>query len=250
MTICEDIDAKRDLLRALRKSKPKGAAELDRWYGLELTYTSNAIEGNTLTRAETALVVDKGTAIEGKPLRDHLEAQDHDAALILAHEIADGGSPLGEETMRKLHEAALKRSQPEEAGFYSRHQRRIRGSYAVLPSPVKIPAMMEAVGGWLANAPPTAETAIEGHWRLVAIHPFSDGNGRAARLLMNLILRRGGYAPLVIAPEHRKAYLDALEKRQKDGDDGPYKDFMAARLIASFDDQIRGLEESEEGSVG
>lgn len=248
MTDWADIDAKRDRLRELRKDRPKGAAELDRWYGLELTYTSNAIEGNTLTRAETALVVDKGLAIEGKPLRDHLEAQDHDAALRLAYEIADGAAPIGEETVRKLHEATLKRSQPEEAGFYSRHQRRIRGSHAVFPSPVKIPAMMEALGAWLAMAPSTAEAAIEAHWRLVAIHPFSDGNGRAARLLANLMLRRGGYAPLVIGPEQRRAYLDALEKRQNVGDGGPYKEFMAARLAESLDDQTRALEESEGGT--
>lgn len=243
------IDAKRDRLRSLRAGRPKGASEIDRWYELELTYTSNAIEGNTLTRAETALVVDKGLAIEGKPLRDHLEAGDHNAALLLAYEIAASGAPLTEDTIVKLHAATLKRSQPEEAGVYSRHQRRIRGSVAVFPSPVKIPSMMEALGAWLRTLSPTAANAVEAHWRLVAVHPFSDGNGRTARLLMNLVLRRGGYTPLVVGPEQRKEYLDVLEKRQVSGEASPYEAFMARRLTASLDDHIRALEESEEGSA-
>ncbi len=244
------LDAKRDALFALRRDRPRAAATLDNWYALELTYTSNAIEGNTLTRAETALVLDKGLGVEGKPLRDQMEALDHDEALALARRIATSGEVLGEATALALHAAVVKRTLAEEAGLYSRHQRRIRGSVAVFPSPIKIPALMAEFGAWLAAAAPTAENAIEAHWRLVAIHPFSDGNGRTARLLANLMLTRGGYAPLVVAPEHRKDYLDALEKKQLDAASTDYAAFMAARLDAALDDQISSLKESLEGRAG
>jgi Fic family protein len=88
---------------------------------------------------------------------------------------------------------------------------------------------------WLANAEPGPETAFDAHYRLVTIHPFSDGNGRTARLLMNLILFRAGYPPLVIAPEQRVAYLDALQQRQTTGDDGDWTKLMLDRLEAGLD---------------
>lgn len=241
------LDAKRDALLSLRRDRPRAATALDNWYALELTYTSNAIEGNTLTRAETALVLDKGLGVEGKPLRDQMEALDHDEALTRARDMAASGEMIGEASVLALHAAVVKRTLPEEAGLYSRHQRRIRGSVAVFPSPVKIPTLMGEFGAWLAAASPTAENAVEAHWRLVAIHPFSDGNGRTARLLANLLLARGGYAPLVVAPEHRKRYLDALERRQLELASLDYAAFMAERLEAALDDQIANLRESLEG---
>lgn len=244
------LDCKRDALVALRRTRPTASAALDAWYDLELTYTSNAIEGNTLTRAETALVLDKGLGVSGKPLRDQMEAVDHKEALALAQSVAASGAALGEATVVALHAAVVRRTLPEDAGVYSRHQRRIRGSVAVFPSPAKIPALMNALGAWLAEATPTAANAVEAHWRLVAIHPFSDGNGRTARLLANLMLARGGYAPLVVGPEHRTAYLDALEKRQLDDASSDYARFMASRLDAALDDQIANLGESLEGRAG
>jgi Fic family protein len=80
----------------------------------------------------------------------------------------------------------------------------------------------------------------------VTIHPFSDGNGRTARLLMNLLLLRAGYPPVVIGPEHRPDYLDALERMRTTGDAGPYDAFMAGRLDASLSDYLRTIDEEVE----
>ena len=93
------------------------------------------------------------------------------------------------------------------------------------------PAASALVRPAAAAGPDTAFTA---HARIVAIHPFSDGNGRTARLLMNLLLIRAGYPPIVIGPEHRVAYIDALEALQLGGDARPYDEFMATRLEASL----------------
>ncbi len=97
---------------------------------------------------------------------------------------------------------------------------------------------MGDLGRWLALAPATAATAIAAHERLVSIRPFADGNGRTARLLMNLVLLRGGYSPIVIGPDHRLAYINALENLQLGGDPAPDKRFMTNRLKDSLDHHL------------
>jgi Fic family protein len=151
------------------------------------------------------------------------------------------GEPLREIDIREIHRLILAQVDPEEAGHYSRHQRMIAGSALVLPSPAEIPALMGDFAVWLAAAPAGFETAFAAHARLVAIHPFSDANGRTARLLMNLLLMRTGFSPLVIGPEHRSAYIDALQALQLRADPEPYQSFMIERLEAGLDHHLAML---------
>ena len=104
---------------------------------------------------------------------------------------------------------------------------------AALPGPAERPALMGDLARWRGAAPATPEAAFEAHWRFVAIHPFDDGNGRTGRLLMNFVLLRAGYPPVLIGPEERAAYLGALERRGR-GEVGPYATFMASRLFTSL----------------
>jgi Fic family protein len=229
--------AKAELDR-LRPLSPRSLAALAAWYDVELTYSSNAIEGNTLTRSETALVLEKGITIGGKPLKDHLEAIGHRDALHFVRTLATTGETVREVDIREIHRLILARVDPEESGCYSTHQRMIAGSPLVLPLPAEIPALMGEFAAWLAAAPAGPKTAFEAHARLVAIHPFSDGNGRTARLLMNLLLMQAEYPPLIIAPEHRVAYIDALQALQLRDDPSSYRDFMTERLAASLDHHL------------
>ncbi len=225
----------------------KSLAALDAWYDVELTYTSNAIEGNTLTRSETAIVLEKGITIGGKPLKDHLEALGHKDALDCVRALAARDETLREADIREIHRLVLARVDPREAGQYSRHQRAIAGSPLLLASPAEIPALMGDFARWLATMPAAPRTAFEAHARLVTIHPFSDGKGRSARLLMNLVLLKAGYPPVVIGPEQRVGYIDALQALQLQHDAAPYDRFMAERLDASLDHHLallaRGLEQ-------
>ena len=232
--------AKQELDR-LRPLSPQTLAALADWYDVELTFSSNAIEGNTLTRSETALVLEKGITIGGKPLKDHLEAIGHRDALHFVRTLAAAGEPVREVDIREIHRLIMARIDPEEAGRYSAHQRMIAGSPLVLPMPAAIPALMGEFTAWLVGSPAQPETAFTAHARLVAIHPFSDGNGRTARLLMNLLLIQAGYPPLIIAPEHRAAYIDALQAMQLGDDPAPYRDFMTERLAASLDHHLAML---------
>jgi len=156
--------------------------------------------------------------------------------------LIEKGRPITEADVRDIHRLVVGTTLKAEAGRYSQHRRRIAGSMVVFPNPVKIPDLMKEFGQWLSETAASAETAIEAHLRLVSIHPFSDGNGRTARLLMNLLLTKDGYPPLVVRPEDRADYLDCIEKHQLHEDAADYQAFMLDRLNASLDDYFRFLQ--------
>lgn len=239
----QELARKKAELDRLRPASAAALAQLQRYYDVELTYTSNAIEGNTLTRRETAEVIEHGLTVGGKTLRDHLEAVDHFEALQWMRALAAGSTTLGEDTVCELHRRIVLRSQPAIAGAYSTLPRRIAGSAVVFPNPAKIPDLMEAFGRWLAAAALDPVAAFDGHFRLTAIHPFADGNGRTARLLMNLMLIRGGYPPVTVRPEDRNAYLDALERGSLANDLAPFQTLMHERLDAVLAEYLGVLRE-------
>lgn len=219
-------------------------AALQKHYDVELTYSSNAIEGNTLTLRETAEVIEHGITVGGKSLRDHLEAADHYQAVLWMRGAADAQALIDEALVCELHRRIVARSQPDIAGIYSRNPRRIAGSPVVFPNPAKIPALMAELGAWLSAAAASPSIAFEAHYRLTAIHPFADGNGRTARLLMNLVLLRAGYPPVAIRPEDRNVYLDSLERLSTAEDRAPYERFMLERLDATLAGYLAALGEA------
>jgi len=239
--IWTEIAAKKARLDGLRPLDPRMVADLDHWYDVELTYTSNAIEGSTLTRSETAVLLEKGTTVGGKPLKDHLEAVGHRDALAFVRQLARRDEPLREGDLREIHRL-VGRVDPEEAGRYASRPRVIAGSPILLPPPASLPPLMADFARWLRDARPGPDSAFEAHARLVAIHPFADGNGRTARLLMNLLLLKGGYPPVAIGPEHRVASIDALQALQLAGDPGPYGRFMAERLDGGLERHLQMID--------
>ena len=242
--LIDSVEQKKAQLDRARPLSVAALAQLQKHYDIELTYTSNAIEGNTLTLRETAEVIEHGITVGGKSLRDHLEAVDHYEAVQWMRELAARTEPIGESTVSELHRRIVARSQPAIAGIYSQLPRRIAGSPVVFPNPAKIPALMEEFGAWLNAAPPDPATVFEAHFRLTEIHPFGDGNGRTARLLMNLLLVRGGYPPVAVRPQDRKTYLDALERGSLAGDLRPFQNFMHEQLDATLAEYLRALQEA------
>ena len=244
--IIAGVEQKKAQLDRLRPLAPGALKNLEHAYDLELTYTSNAIEGNTLTQIETNLVIEQGITIGGKKLRDHLEAIDHYEAIRYVRELAARGSPLTESDVRSLHALVVQRSDPEIAGGYATSNRYVntdKGRHT-FPPPSEIPALMGDFSVWLRAAPATPETAFAAHYRLVAIHPFNDGNGRTARLLMNLVLIRGGYPPVAVRPADRLAYLSALQEAQAGRSDEEFKRLLYQRLDAALEDYLSALREA------
>ncbi len=246
--MAEDLDhriaALKAELDALRPLSEAALAQLQQHYDVELTFTSNAIEGNTLTLRETAEVIEHGVTVGGKPLRDHLEALDHYDALQWMRGLASGAGPIDAAVVCELHRRIVARSRPDIAGVYSILPRRVAGSPAIFPNPAKIPDLMAEFGAWLAGDRPSAASAITAHFRLTAIYPFADGNGRTARLLMNLVLLRAGYPPLPVRPEDRADYLRALEIGSVEGDLEPFRALMNGRLAETLAAYVGVLKES------
>jgi Fic family protein len=242
--LISEIEQKKAQLDRLRPLSSAALAQLQKHYDVDLTYTSNAIEGNTLTLRETAEVIEHGITVGGKSLREHLEAVDHYDALLWMRDLAASATLVNENVVSELHRRIVARSQPEIAGIYSRNPRRIAGSPVIFPNPAKIPQLMEEFGAWLESAPPTPASAFDAHFRLTAIHPFGDGNGRTARLLMNLLLIREGYPPIAVRPEDRKTYLDALERGSLDEDLRPFQTLMHERLDSTLGEYLSALREA------
>jgi len=236
------IEHKKAQLDRVRPLSGGALAHLQKYYDIELTYTSNAIEGNTLTHRETAEVIEHGITVGGKSLREHLEVVDHYDALQWMRRLATQTSSIGEDTVCELHRRIVARSQPAIGGIYSPHPRRVAGSPVIFPNPLKVPGLMEEFGAWLTHAPATPEGAFDAHFRLTAIHPFSDGNGRTARLLMNLLLLRGSYPPVAVRPEDRKLYLEALEQGSLSDDLQPFLNFIYERLDATLGEYVSALD--------
>ena len=236
------IASSKAVLDALRPLSQQIIGALRKHYDVELTFTSNALEGNTLTLRETAEVIEHGVTVGGKRLRDHLEAVDHHDAVQWMRDQAVRDAALSEATVVELHRRIVARSHPELAGRYSAFPRRIAGSAAVFPNAAKLPALMAEFGEGLAVGENDPRSAFEAHYRLVAIHPFGDGNGRTARLLMNLMLIRRGYPPVAIRLEDRRAYLDALETASTTSDFEPFQRLMHERLADTLDDYVEAVE--------
>lgn len=194
---------------------------LEQWLKIELTYTSNALEGNTLSRAETALVVEKGITVEGKTLVEHLEATSHALAFEMVLDLAkNSNQPIDEHVILDIHRLILAKIDENNAGRYRRVPVRIAGSTVIMPNPVKVPDLMVEFTNWLNEQTGKlhpVDLASHAHYKLVSIHPFVDGNGRTARLLMNLILMQAGFPPAIISNKIRKRYLDCLESAQLGG---------------------------------
>ena len=225
------IAGKKAELDRVRGRTPGALTNLEHAHDLELTYTSNAIEGNTLSAAETTLVIEKGITIGGKPLKDHLEALDHFDALRYVRDLARERTPLNEGDIRNLHRLVMHQSNPGIAGRYADQGRLVSGRHS-FPSPAEVPALMGDFGAWLGAATDTPETAFTAHLRLVEIHPFNDGNGRTARLLMNLVLIRGSYPPIAVRPEDRPAYIRALQDEQAGRGAESFESLLYERLDA------------------
>lgn len=243
--ICRIAGKKAELDRQ-RARAPGGLSNFEHLQDLELTYTSNAIEGNTLSAAETTLVVEKGITIGGKPLKDHLEAVDHFAALHYVRELARQPNPITEMDVRNLHRLVTLRSGPEIAGRYADQGRYvlIEGGRHNFPSPAEVPALMGAFARWLGSAAATPATAFTAHRQLVDIHPFNDGNGRTARLLINLLLIRGGYPPVAVRPEDRPAYIHALQQAQAGRGADAFNRLLYERLDTTLGEYVSAAREA------
>lgn len=225
------LDGKLKQIQAIRPLSSSAVLKLKEQLGIEMTYNSNAIEGNRLTLKETYLVLNEGITIKGKSLKEHLEAKDHYEALNYLYDFIEKDSrhTISEVFIRSIQQLMVKDTDPEFAGAYRTGSVMITGSHHIPPEAGTIPSEMNRLIRWIQKEGSKLhliELAALVHHKLVYIHPFFDGNGRTARLIMNLILMQCGYPLVLILKNDRKRYYDALTK----ADGGDYVSFI--RLIA------------------
>jgi Fic family protein len=218
---------------------------LREYYRVGLTYTSNALEGNSLTESETKVIIEDGLTIEGKPLRDVYEAVGHAQAYDYLYDLSHQ-APLTEEIICHLHQLFYQQIDPQRAGKYRQVPVFISGSrYAVAPV-AEIGKRMQQLLQWYNNNEGKLHPVIlaaELHKRFVFIHPFVDGNGRMARLLMNLSLMRNEYNIAIIPTITRSEYIAALERAHTD--EQVFADFIIDRVIMTQMDILRLFREAQ-----
>lgn len=241
----ERIDLKLKSLQKLRPLPPEAVIKLREQFAIEMTYNSNAIEGNKLTLKETYLVINEGVTVKGKSLKDHLEAKDHYEALHYLYELIEHNkqSTFSEILIRNLQQLVIKDTEPKDAGAYRKGNVIITGSSHRPPDAFEVPSLMRELLGWMRNNKNKLhpiELAAITHHKLVFIHPFFDGNGRTARLIMNLLLMQKGYPLVVILKNDRKKYYDALEKADKENY-VPFVRFIAQAVERSLNIYLKTL---------
>ncbi len=224
------------LAEELKAMRPLNETELKRLrdeFIIENTYDSNAIEGNTLTLRETALVLE-GVTIGEKPLKDHLEAIGHKEAFEYVIGLANKNTPLTESVIKDIHTLVLMNDR-ENKGKYRSVPVRISGALHTPPQPYLVAPQMETLIADYAEAVKSKhiiEAVAKFHLRFEGVHPFIDGNGRTGRLILNLELIKAGFLPVNIKFSDRRKYYDCFDKYY--GDNHTAADMI--ELIAKYEE--------------
>lgn len=249
-TIIKRLEEKLKKLNKLRPLPKSAVLKLREQFEIEMTYNSNAIEGNSLTLRETFLVLHEGITIKGKPLKDHLEATNHQEALEFLSDLIDHqkNATISEHLIKTLHHLITQKIEKEWAGTYRNAPVRITGTSHQPPDALELPHQMQEMIKWVsANQKKlhVVELAALLHHQFVHIHPFFDGNGRTGRLLMNVFLMQKGYPLAIILKNDRKKYYLVLRK----ADQGEYKpliEFLAKAVERSLDIYLNTLTPSKD----
>ncbi len=246
--IIEEIDHLKKELDALRPLPSDVMDQIGQKLRIEWNYHSNAIEGNSLTLGETRNLILHGLTASGKPLRDHLDIEGHDEAVKAIEDAIKSSEVFNQVFIRNLHTVLLK--EPYETGAVTpggqRVKRRIAiGDYKTQPNnvqtstgetyyftpPEQVQSAMSDLVDWYRKKEDEGEhpviMAATFHYRFVRIHPFDDGNGRMARLLMNMILMKHGYTVALIPREERGEYINTLERADGSEDLSEFISYVA-----------------------
>lgn len=226
-----EVDNLKSKLDSKRPIPKETLRTLEESINLEWIYNSNGIEGNTLTLRETQVVLE-GITVGGKSIKEHLEAINHEKAILYLNDLVKEKKSITERDIKNIHQLVLKDIDDKNAGRYRRENVAIKGAIHIPPDYLKVPELMERLilnfDNWSDFHPIIQATLL--HGELVKIHPFVDGNGRTSRLIMNLDLMNHGYNPVIIKKENRLEYYEALDKAHTTGD---YTDFV--KLITKLE---------------
>jgi len=257
----QEINLLKDEINKLRPINPDIERRIMQKFRLDWNYHSNNIEGNKLTYGETKTFLLHGITANGKSLKDHLEIKGHNEAILLLDDIIKENRNITENFVRELHVLILKESyynksistsgeiveRKIEVGKYKTQPNHVltqTGEIHYFANPEETPAKMFDLIEWYkkvnndANFHPLL-TASLFHYKFISIHPFDDGNGRLARILMNLILMQNGYPPVIIKTEKKQDYYKALQTADG-GNESFFIEYIGEQLINSLELFLKG----------
>ena len=240
METIQEIDERIKIINEIRPFEGLYLQQINQFFKIETTYSSNAIEGNTHTLEETKVILEDGITIGGHPLREFYEIEGHGKAYDYMFSLIKKRG-LTENDILYCHELFSKNI-PEfiSSGKYRKIEVLISGSKKILPKASDVPIKMEEYIEWINKARNKTHPvlfAAETHRRLVNIHPFTDGNGRISRLVMNTFLYQDKFFPVSIPILRRRDYYNILE-RNKSKDFGNY---IAELELQTLKDLMRFL---------
>lgn len=248
-SIIEILENKLKSLNELRPIKPSVLLKIREQFQIEMTYNSNAIEGNSLTLKETFWVIQEGITVKEKPLKDHLEAKNHKEALEYLYDLIDVEKKhaISAQLIRELHHLVVQDSQRDIAGKYRDGDVIISGSDHKPPHHYEVENKMNGfVKQFNENENlHSIEKAALMHHQLASIHPFWDGNGRTSRLIMNLLIMKAGFPIGIILKNDRKRYYRVLQLADK-GSYKPLCAFIAQAVIRSLNIYLEILKPNKE----
>lgn len=210
----EDLTQKKNELEKLPPLEADVAEELRKTVDLELTSVGDCFDGGALTRRETEQILFKNKVVPPRSLTEHIQALNISKAFDMIQELAvRTGRPVDDSDVKNIHRVIVRELDDKNGGMYRGFSMTFPTDDQPLPEPVRVQRMMDDFGMWLFTARTLhpAALAAEAHLRLMAIHPFGKGNGKTARMLMNLILLRNGYPPALFSRREKKEYWQSLE---------------------------------------
>ena len=239
----KDNDEYKNKIDSYRPLDENTIEQIQEYYRIGLTYSSNALEGNTLDLVETKVVLEDGLTINGKPMKDHLETLGHSDAFYELLKLAKADT-ITENNIKYLHRLFYKRINEDEAGNYRTKNVIVTGSEIDFPKPEELANKMQefilSMSKDKCSLHPVEYAAIL-HAKFVNIHPFIDGNGRVARLLMNLSLLQSGYNITIIPPVVRTDYIRAIQETNKNNFT-PFVNFISEMVLESQKEYLRIIE--------
>lgn len=238
----EKLDLYQNAINELRPFECEMLRQIKDFYRIGLTWTSNALEGNSLTESETKVLIEDGLTVGGRPLRDMFEAVDHAKAYDYMFTLL-GNKEITEKDIIYLHKLFYQNIEEEFSGRYRDIPVFVSGSNYPVTKVENIQNEMKDLCKWIKTDRKKyhpVEFAAILHKKFVFIHPFKDGNGRVARLLMNTALIQDGYLPALIPPILRSEYISFLERAHED--DSQFISFIVERELESQKDFLRLLQ--------
>lgn len=243
------LDQKLKELNALRPIPRTVLKKIREHFQVEMTYNSNAIEGNTLSLQETAWVIQEGITVKNKALKDHLEAKNQKEALDFLYELIDHKqrNTISERLIKEIHHLVVKETDTDIAGKYREGNVIITGANHTPPDGFKLQSEMQALIRWINTNKKKlhpVELAAKVHHKLAYIHPFWDGNGRMARIIMNIFIMDAGFPMAIILKNDRRRYYRVLSEAD-DGNDSALCEFVAQAVIRSLNIYLKILKPSK-----